>query len=105
MVFASFIRDAAGVQEIRKILGESGKYIKIVPKIESQQVSWFVYNKLGVQRIMESSLNFFKGWCVVYFDQLLGAARIQKMGLCLYIEIFVIFYKLSRLIWFWVDLS
>ena len=49
MVFASFIRDAAGVQEIRKVLGENGKYIKIVPKIESQQVSWFVYNKFGVQ--------------------------------------------------------
>ena len=49
IVFASFIRDAAGVQEIRKVLGENGKYIKIVPKIESQQVSWFVYNKFGVQ--------------------------------------------------------
>ncbi len=37
MIFASFIRDAAGVKEIRKILGEKGKNILILPKIENQQ--------------------------------------------------------------------
>ena len=38
MIFASFIRDADGVLAIRKVLGEKGKYMKIVPKIENQQV-------------------------------------------------------------------
>ena len=38
MVFASFIRDAAGVKEIRQVLGEAGKNIRIVSKIENQQV-------------------------------------------------------------------
>ena len=42
MVFASFIRDAAGVEEIRKVLGDKGKKIKIVPKIENQQVCYFI---------------------------------------------------------------
>merc|ERR1712241_679623 len=37
MVFASFIRDAAGVREIRKVLGEAGKHILIISKIEDQQ--------------------------------------------------------------------
>ena len=37
MVFASFIRDAAGVREIRKVLGDAGKHILIISKIENQQ--------------------------------------------------------------------
>lgn len=37
MVFASFVRDANNVRAIRKVLGEAGKNILIIPKIENQQ--------------------------------------------------------------------
>merc|ERR1711992_66346 len=37
MVFASFIRNADGVKQIRDVLGEKGKKILIISKIENQQ--------------------------------------------------------------------
>jgi pyruvate kinase len=37
MVFASFIRDAAGVKAVRNALGPKGKHILIISKIENQQ--------------------------------------------------------------------
>jgi pyruvate kinase len=37
MIFASFIRDAAGVRAVREVLGEKGKNILIISKIENHQ--------------------------------------------------------------------
>lgn len=37
IIFASFIRDAAGVRSVREALGEKGKHILIVSKVENHQ--------------------------------------------------------------------
>ena len=37
MVFASFIRDAQGVKDVRKVLGKAGEKILIISKIENLQ--------------------------------------------------------------------
>lgn len=37
MIFASFIRDGEGVREVRRALGEKGKHILVVSKVENHQ--------------------------------------------------------------------
>ena len=37
MVFASFIRKKEDVQAVRKVLGEKGKHILIISKIENHE--------------------------------------------------------------------
>lgn len=50
MVFASFIRDAEGVREVRRCLGEKGSHILIISKIENHQ---------GVKKYENSQLKAF----------------------------------------------
>ncbi|XP_072758948.1 pyruvate kinase-like [Anoplolepis gracilipes] len=49
MIFVSFTRNAATVSEIRSILGERGKNIKIISKIENQQ------GRANLDEIIEAS--------------------------------------------------
>ena len=37
MIFASFVRDAKCIHEMRELMGERGAYMKIIAKIENHQ--------------------------------------------------------------------
>lgn len=50
MIFASFIRDAKGVQEVRAALGDLGKHILIISKIENHQ---------GVKKLVQNLITIF----------------------------------------------
>ena len=60
MVFASFVRDGANVKHIREILGDKGKNIQIISKIENHQgLRKYVIRKLyGVRFNTIRQLNF-----------------------------------------------
>lgn len=58
MIFASFIRNAAGVKHIREVLGEEGKYIKIIAKIENHE-GILKYSSLLHATISEVYANFY----------------------------------------------
>ena len=69
MVFASFIRKAADVHEVRKVLGEKGKNIKIISKIENDDGRLTKDNMITLA-------NFFQ----VSTDYLLGRSVNRKMS-------------------------
>ena len=48
MVFASFIRDADGVRQVKEVLGDKGAHIQIVPKIENQQETTHSLHFFGI---------------------------------------------------------
>lgn len=53
MIFASFIRHAEGIRAIREVLGEKGKHIRIIAKIENQQgILKYIEKLKGTERIL-----------------------------------------------------
>ena len=65
MVFASFIRCGAAVDEIRRILGDKGRHILIISKIENHE---------GVKRLIFIFLILILIYAKLRFDEILEAS-------------------------------